>query len=222
MRLYRVVALAMGCFFACAGAYADQIEASTALDEEVAAPRWAVEFKAGQFEPEIPEWSRYYDENRGIQTALTVFRAMGPVFEIVADAAHFHDRGEGSLPLNVQTGGDMLYELYSLALGATIRTPRPIGGWFTPYVGGSWARVYYSTTINSHDRRRGGADGVLLRGGVRVLLDPFDTLGARTLQKQFGIDGSWLTLEYQKLETDTVSGYDLGGRAWFAGLRFEF
>ncbi len=185
-------------------------------------PKWGAELKGGTFYPDVNEWPDFYGNDRGGSVAVTLNRALGPVFELELDGAYFHDRGRGFYSANNRPGGDMLYELYTLGAGINIRLPVALWGWLTPYGGVSAVRAYYNETINGGDRRRGYRDGAMVRAGARILLDGVEPGAASGLQNDFDILNTLLVIEWQQMETDKVSGFDLGGESIYFGLRFEW
>ena len=69
----------------------------------------------------------------------------------------------------------------------------------------------------------GHEDGWHLRGGLQLLLNRIEPGPARRAGRQYGLNNTYLFLEYTKLNVDDdQTGSDLGGDVFTLGVMLEF
>ena len=65
-------------------------------------------------------------------------------------------------------------------------------------------------------------DGVEYTAGIELNLGTFDWYSARTLDRNTGINGTYVLAEYAKVSALSLGQPDLSREEWRLGLRFEF
>lgn len=191
------------------------------VDEE--APLWALAMKWGQFTPDIDEWDRFYGDDDTFQVNAMLSYKIRDWLEVGVDGGYAWDDGEGYLPLNNQLGGEVEYDLYPLQVFALVRFIGQKNQSVVPYIGGGFSQVYYRQSISGQGDVEGSVEGYHIRAGFQFLLDNFDQRSADRLQKGYGIDNSYIILEYQNLDAEIDSGStNIGGDSYFLGYLMEF
>ncbi len=184
-------------------------------------PRWSFEFKGGNFEPSLDQWSDFYGKDKMRQFNVSLAYKWLRQVEIGIEAGYRRDKGEGRLKNSGQAGGDVLYENAPLGLFVVLRGVFNEGQWLVPYLGGGLNRVYYRTAIEYQDTVRGTVNGYTTRAGIQLLLDVLDKTAASSAKSEYGIDNTYLVLEVQKSKVKE-SSLDIGGKFYSVGLLFEF
>jgi hypothetical protein len=81
--------------------------------------------------------------------------------------------------------------------------------------------MYYREKVEGQDTVSGSANGYHARGGLQLLLDGLDQSAANGMYMDYGIFHTYLFIE-AKYTHAVISGIDLGGTSYLAGLLFEF
>ncbi len=184
------------------------------------ASRWAVELRAGRFEPDIEEYARYYGSNRSRELGLSFAWRYRNWLEFGGSLGRSRDTGAGLLP-DGSLGGDVEYVVMPAQAFVGLRWDRGGHPLLVPYLSIGVVRAYYSQRVDFQPRRRGRTDaGAGLRAGVQLSLDRLDPrnvahYGDSVLKRSF------LFLELQRFSTE-IEGVELGGDVYSLGARFEF
>lgn len=182
--------------------------------------RWAVELRAGRFEPDIEEYARYYGSDRSRELGLSFAWRYRNWLEFGASLGRSRDTGAGLLP-DGSLGGDVEYVVMPAQAFVGLRWDRGGHPLLVPYLSIGVVRAYYSQRVDLQPRRRGRTDaGAGLRAGVQLSLDRLDPrnvahYGDSVLKRSF------LFLEMQRFSTE-IEGVELGGDVYSLGARFEF
>lgn len=184
-------------------------------------PYWSMEIRGGVTEPALPNWATYYQDARPLTGFLNLSFKPLRFFELGVETGYLRALGKGLLPLNGTTGGEVTYELLPVAALATLRLTFTDRQWVVPYIGGGWNRVTYRQSIKGQDTVMGSAQGYVFRGGVQLLLDPFDNIAAHYLYDDYGIRNTFVVVEYRKNEA-MVNAIDVGGTSLTTGIVLEF
>ena len=185
-------------------------------------PKWSLELKKGDFEPEEQEFKNFF---RGGETDNSSF-ALGykilRTVEVGLEYGSMKDFGSTALSINTTGDNDLTYRLQPTHLYVLLR-----GIWGedqigVPYIGAGVTRSRYELDFDgSAAAISGKADGSNTRYGLQILLDQADPSAAAELDQETGINNIYLYVEKQSFDAD-VSGVDLGGETLFVGLLFEF
>lgn len=195
--------------------------ATVNADADVQASGWSVAVRGGAFFPDFPEWKTFYGRDQVPQFGATVGRRFARIFALELDADYMGERGEGYLPLNDRKGGKVLHEQATLSLGAAIYgqfSPRQV---LVPYVGAGYSHLFYQQSVQGGQQSRGGADGAYARAGIAWLVDRLDPSGASSLRRRWGIQHTYLYLDYRYLEIEK-NDIDLGGATVSLGVRLDY
>lgn len=184
-------------------------------------PKWSFELKGGTFHSDLDDWGTFYGDNRMSHYGLAVgYKLLRPL-EIGIEAGYRGDRGQGFAPTHGIVTGDVRYQLLPVHFTATLRGIFHEDQWLVPYLGAAAGRYSYRITIEGQDRISGGTGGTFVRYGLQLLLDRLDRRAAQNLQRQFGIDNTYLFFEWRDSKAE-VDGSELGGTAYLGGLLLEF
>ncbi len=188
-------------------------------------PYWSTEIKFGQFHPVLEEWDKFYDDDYMKQYSVALAYKILRQLEIGLEASYLSLNGRGVLPLNNQVGGEIDYTLVPVSAYVTLRAIFSESQLIVPYIGGGMTRTSYKQKVNEGETSKGKTNGVYYKAGIQFLLDRLDIGSANALQRDFGIDNTYLIFEFSKItaEIDDVLGneVDLGGKNYFFGLLFE-
>lgn len=184
-------------------------------------PRWSLEIKGGDFEPDLDEWQTFFGEETSNEIGIAFAFKLKRWLEVGAAVDYIRDKGTGQLPLNDDVGGNVTYNLFPAHVYVLLRGIFHENQRIVPYVGGGFTRAYYRQKIDNQSSRRGETDGEHTRAGLQILLDWIDQDGASGLQSETGINNTYLILEVKKFSAD-VEGIELGGESAMVGLLFEF
>lgn len=184
-------------------------------------PRWSLEFKYGEFTPDIEDWEVYFGDETakqiGFGGAYKIFRW----FEAGLEVNYIRDKGQGYLPLNDMLGGNVTYHLYPVHAYVLLRGIFFEDQWVVPYIGGGYSKVWYRQAVENQASSRGNTDGSHVRGGIQILLDWIDTGGAAAMETDSGVSNTYLVIEAQRFSAE-IDGIELGGDSVMVGLLFEF
>lgn len=184
-------------------------------------PRWSLEIKGGDFEPDIEEWQTFFGEETADEIGLAFAYKIKRWLEVGASVDYIRDKGVGRLPLNDATGGSVTYNLFPANVYVVLRGIFHENQRFVPYIGGGFTRAYYRQKIDNQASRRGHTDGEHVRAGLQILLDWIDRGGSSSLEDEAGINNTYLILEVKKLSAE-LDEVELGGESAMIGLLFEF
>jgi len=194
-----------------------------AQDSDGTAPRWSVEIKAGRFQPEVPDWETHYGNDATRAFAVALGRKVIRQVEVGAELLYGSDRGQGNLPLNERRGGDVLYEfapVHAYILARGVLSERQ---WLVPFFGAGIGQLYYRQQVSGGPSSEGSTAYRTARAGLQLLLDRLSPRSAMNLQRGYGIEHTYLILDFQRSSAE-IDGtpWDLGGDSWLAGLLFEY
>jgi len=185
------------------------------------APKWAIEIKGGLFYPDLDDYELFYgSDNNGFWGLNAAYRFTNWM-ELGGEIGYSSDNGRGVLPGSGTLGGAVKYTVVPLQLFLNFRYDRSPNQLFVPYAGLGVVSSWYKLQIDQQSDRDGFSDiGPAGRAGVQVLLNRLDSRGADYVSGQRRFK-SFLFLEAQYLKTEK-DDFDLGGKAYLLGLRFEF
>jgi opacity protein-like surface antigen len=190
-------------------------------DEKYAAPHWALEFKGGKFKPDLELYEEFYGDDDNTMWAITGAYRFTNWLELGAELGYAKDKGVGFLPNAGAQGGEVEYTLMPFQVFLNFRYDRSLNQLFVPYAGIGIATAWYKQDIDEQSGREGRSDaGPAARVGVQWLLNRADKRGATYVRGDRRMR-TFLFLEGQVFKTE-VDDIDLGGEAYFLGLRFEW
>ena len=184
-------------------------------------PKWALEFKGGIFEPDLPDYSTFYGSDDNDLWAIAGAYRLYNWLELGLELGYSKDKGTGALADEGMQGGKVEYTLVPLQLFVNLRYDVAPDQLFVPYAGVGIAMAWYKQEISQQGDRDGNSDiGGAARAGLQLSLN---RLMPNTVTYSRGeqLLKSYLFLEAQYFSTEK-DGIDLGGNTWLLGLRLEF
>jgi outer membrane protein W len=189
------------------------------------ATRWSVMVGGGYFVPAVDGWKEQYGQRGGWLPVLAGAFSLTPRLAIGAEAGYFSAETFARNVLGAVSVERQRLMLIPVTLGAEYAFRFPLDQVAVPFIGVGYRRVAYRLEVEGKDRVRGGANGVVARGGVDILLNALDPSASSGLADEWGVARSYLRLEAQWASVNAPStggDIDLGGQTVLAGLRFEF
>lgn len=196
---------------------------SAQTSNNAASPHWSVEIKAGRFQPDVPDWETYYGNDSTQAFALAIGRKVVRHIELGAELLYGSARGQGDLPLNESRGSEVLYEFAPVQAYVLARGVLSERQWVVPYIGAGIGQLYYRQHVTGGPSNEGNTAYRTVRAGLQLLLDRLSPNSATNLQRRYGIEHTYLVLDFQSASAQ-IDGtpWDLGGESWLAGLLFEY
>ena len=195
--------------------------AASAAEPRLRSPRWMVELKGGQFEPDLDDYATFYGDERTGFGALALAYRLTHWLELGAELGYASDRGVGQLPENELLGGATKYLLAPAQAFASVRGDFSENQLFVPYAGIGLAMGFYKQEIDDQSDRDGNTDlGYSTRLGVALSFNRLDPRAAR-IAARGPLKKTYAFLEAQQFSAEQ-DGTDLGGLIYMLGLRFEF
>src|SRR5210317_1700505 len=74
--------------------------------------RWAFGLKMGAFYPDEDDWDKFYGKDRVFQVNASAAFMLTRYFELGIEGGYIKDDGDGYLPANETTGGNVSIKLY--------------------------------------------------------------------------------------------------------------
>ena len=184
-------------------------------------PKWALEFKGGIFEPDLPDYETFYgSDDNGLWAVAGAYRFYNWL-ELGLELSYAKDNGTGTLADENSLGGDVEYTLVPLQLFVNLRYDVAPDQLFVPYAGVGLAMAWYRQKISRQGDRDGTSDiGGAARAGLQLSLNRLMP-STVTYSRGDQLLKSYLFLEAQYFSTEKDS-IDLGGNAYLLGLRLEF
>jgi len=185
------------------------------------APRWALEFKGGVYQPDLEFYETFYGDDQNTYWAIAGAYRFKNWLELGAELGYTSDEGVGQLPVNGTVGGDVDYTLMPLQIFLNFRYDASANQLFVPYAGIGIVSAWYKQKIDQQSDRDGRTDiGVSARAGIQLQITNSDRRGATYLHGNRRLQ-TYIFLEGQVFSTE-VDDIDLGGEIYLLGLRFEF
>lgn len=207
--------------------------ASTRLPDAASSPRWMYEIKAGDLHPDLDRYATYYGTSRSTVYTLGAAYRFRSWLEAGAEIGRMRESGKGAATGVATPSGSVTYVLTPVQLFASFMLDAPRRR-FVPYLGVGIATAFYDERIDLQpDRDRRARVGPAARAGLRW------RFAARGAAADAGAEahgapraeaarrrGQALWRGYVFLEAQRFSSrirrFDLGGTAYFAGVRVEF
>jgi hypothetical protein len=198
-----------------------------AAEPQLDRPHWSVEIKGGFFEPDLPDFKKYYDKSTMPEFAGALAYKVFRQIEVGLSAGYLQAKGRGDAQQNNITTGNVTYKLAPINAFVLFRGVMSEDQWLVPYVGGGFTRMYYQERIDGQDTISGSVDGYHVRGGLQFVIDALDAKASSTMYKDYGIfhTSFFIEAEYTRAvvnATSTNPEINLGGIAYLGGLLFEF
>jgi hypothetical protein len=185
----------------------------------VDAPRWALEFKGGEFEPDLDGYAQFYGKDHTTLFMLAGAYRFRPWLEIGGEIGYLSDDGTGQLAGGGAPGGEVSYTLVPASVFVNLRGIFTDEQLLVPYIGAGATAAYYDQDIENQSGRSGTSDlGGSYRAGLGLLLDRLDPRADGG--ESAWLQNSYLFVEYQNISTET-DNIELGGEVWLIGLRME-
>jgi hypothetical protein len=184
-------------------------------------PKWSLELKYGDFEPELEEFETFYGDDTSDHTAIALGYKLLRAVEVGFEYGRMRNVGVGELPINGGTGGEVEFTVNPAHMYLLIRGIWGEDQLAVPYIGGGLTRVAYEQSIPNQPSIKGTADGRHRRYGLQFLLDRTDVSLASEMESDYGTNNTYLFIEKHNYTAD-VDGVELGGDTLFIGLLFEF
>ena len=195
--------------------------AASAEEPPLQSPRWMLELKGGQYEPDLDDYDTFYGSDHTTFGALALAYRLNRWVEFGGELGYFEDEGVGQLPRNELLDGSTTYNLMPVQAFVNVRGEFWEDQLFVPYAGAGLAMAFYKQEIDDQSDRDGNTDlGYSVRAGVALSFNRLDPGAVRAAA------GSPLKKTYAFLEAQQISAeqddIDLGGIVYMLGLRFEF
>jgi hypothetical protein len=228
--LLAVCGVAWGLATRRAGAVAALILAGLALGAGQARAdglRWTASAKGGVWFPAETGWDDHYDSKIAADWRLTLGIRPFSRFEVGLEGGYRKTEGD----VDTTRRGDPLGRTLDQTL-----TVFPVQAYVTydlrgapdallvPYVGAGYSRYYYRHEVEEASTVRGRQHGYHVRGGLKVLLNPFDPAAARRAAGGKGPARTYACLEGQYARVDDFGSADadLGGWSVLAGAALQW
>jgi opacity protein-like surface antigen len=182
-------------------------------------PRWAYEFRAGVFEPDLDLFEVFYGNDSESHYALAGSYRFKDWLEVGGEYSHMRANGVGVLTSSQALGGSVRYQLNPVHVFANFIFQREPDQRVVPYAGVGLAVARYEQEVAQQSDNKGRTDaGYSARAGVRFMLSArrrSTSMAGSPYQRSF------IFLEAQELsfEADSI---ELGGLAYSLGFRMEF
>ncbi len=184
-------------------------------------PHWSFEFKGGMFTPSLANWARYFGKRDMPEYGLSLAYKVMRQIEVGVEGGFLEARGQAFAPLHQIAAGRVTYDLYPVSAFFLLRGVFNENQWIVPYAGGGYTKMFYREKVEGQDTVSGSANGYHARGGLQFLLDGLDRSAANNMYIDYGVFHTYLFVE-AKYTHAVVSGINLGGTSYLAGLLFEF
>jgi hypothetical protein len=185
-------------------------------------PRWSLEVKGGEFSPALQNWSQTFGDSKVREFAASFAYKVLQQIDLGAGVGTMRSKGLVFNQFHGNLAGNTTLQLYPVNLFVMLRGEVVDGQWVVPYIGGGWTRMYYRQRFEDGSVR-GSADGSHVRGGLQFSLDILDQTAANRMYIDYGIFHTFLFVELEKSRVvERSTSIDLGGKAYYAGLLFEF
>jgi len=206
-------------------------------------PRWgAVEIGAQTYRPNIDtefpsgegRYTRVFGSSRGWMLQLGISRALftkAGSLELGVRTGYFRDTARALLPTGEPSGVDTSLTIIPSSVALTYRLDYLADRWnvpFAPYGRATLERYnWWVTNGSGGTAMRGATNGWSVTGGVGFLLDVLDPILARELDRDSGVNHSFLYFEVTKSSIDdfgSSTSWDLSDEkvSLGAGLLFVF
>jgi hypothetical protein len=189
---------------------------------------WSIGLAVGYFMPATEDWEENYDRRGGWMPSLSAGYAVTARLSVAAEIAYFRAEGQarGAITGEPSPIEEQQLTLIPSTVGLEYRFRYESTQLFVPFAGVGYRRVTYRSKVGDHETVSGGANGVVGRGGVDILLNGLDPSSASGLREDYGVARSYFRLEAQWAQVEAPgtggSDVDLGGVTYLAGMRFEF
>ncbi len=184
-------------------------------------PHWSFELKGGLFTPALANWARYYGKRDIPEYALSLAYKVTRQVEVGIEGGMLEAKGQGFAPIHQIATGNVTYDLYPVNAFVLLRGVFNEEQWIVPYAGGGYTKMFYREKVEMQNTVSGSANGYHARGGLQFLLDPLDRSAANNMYIDYGVFHTYLFVEAQYSHA-VISGINLGGTSYLAGLLFEF
>ncbi len=199
---------------------------STAGAVERVSESWYTTVKMGVFYPAAADWKVYYGDDFTPSFSVGLHYSPLPFFSIGGEVGVAQDKGKGVAVANGTLAGEAEIDLYPASLELTLFGRRREHQTIVPYLSAGVLRVGYRGEASGNpDVIKGSADGWLMRAGLQWRLNDLDLGTARVARENYGIDQTYLLLEYSRhqADKDTEAGsVDLGGESLVLGVGIRF
>jgi hypothetical protein len=185
-------------------------------------------FKAGAYQPkEIPYFKAIYGSDKGVLIGLDggweLYDGIGTL-SLGGGIGYYREKGkalqESSLPLAVPSGSEVTFQEAPGQVYAQIDLRFWENQPLVPYGRYGYEAVYFreeaETTFS------GFADGPFWGGGGRLLLDLLDPASARLFDADYGINNTYLCVEYLRSRSQKDDFFDFASESVYGGLTLEF
>jgi hypothetical protein len=197
--------------------------AAPAAESFLEPPRWSLEVKGGMFKPALENWSQNFGDSGMREFAAAFGYKFLQQVELGAGAGLMKSKGQVFNQFHGAPAGDVTYELYPVNIFVMLRGVAVDGQWVVPYVGGGWTRMYYREIFQDGETARGFADGYHVRGGLQISLDGLDQAAANRMFIDYHVYHTFFIIEVESRRViERSTSINLGGKAYHAGLLFEF
>jgi len=183
-------------------------------------PRWGTfELQLSGYTPNIDAefagartpWRTAFGDGRGwmfrVEVAKTLFREFGSI-DVGFGAGYYEQYGKGLLPDGTRSGDSTAFKVMPTRLFATYRfdwLAERYGIPFAPYARLAFERYNWWVNAGSGNTASfngasgyGATNGWSFGGGLALMLDVFDTGLAREMDRDTGINHTYLFLEFTK------------------------
>lgn len=214
-RVHVAVCAAAACVALIAGS-------ATAQDaQQLVSPRWMVEIKGGDFEPDLDSYQLFYGDDEARHLSAAFAYRFRPWLEIGAEIGGIREEGVGLLAAEAVPGGEVTYTLMPLHVVLNLRGVFRQNQLIVPYLGVGFSAAYYKQDIELQSDRTGtSALGGTVRAGLQLSLNRWDP-DARSGYGEGEVKRSFFFVEAQRFTTEQ-GDTELGGDLVLLGFRFEF
>ena len=190
------------------------------LKNEKKFKQWGVRFDLSWLDPDIHDWSSYYEDNNVFNYGLEANYYLTENWSLNLGINFMETDGVGTLATTGNTGTTVKYTLIPYHIGGQYEVIFKRNKIFRPYLGAGYAYAQYKQKPKGSPNVKGHEDGYYLNAGVLINFYYWDKIKR---QGDSYFENIYWVLEAERLWLKSnEANVDIGGLNYSVGIKFRF
>jgi hypothetical protein len=185
--------------------------------------RWFLGFKAGYFSPQEDGWDDIYGDGN-VEFVGQGGLKISPKWDIGIEGGYFTEKGSSRTPSGGISTLRQKIQLFPLKVFFIFNAIFEKSQLLVPFAGGGYSHVIFLQSLDGQSTISGDRSGFHGRGGLKILLDIIDPVGADAFNIGWGVKNTYFIMEAQYSRADDFGSdsINLGGWSYLGGIVVEF